>query len=223
MTTTAITSFITGLCVYHGNRSGAAHEARLKELSRMLHPEVRPDARPAAGLEMAAAWAELGPAPRHTYDGIVIPITNELTGVSKERLDLIRSAKSVHFTINSSGGDCRAAESILEALGTKPCSCHITGYAASASAMLAICITGKRTIASNGSMMLHSPSACASGDAKHHRQIADWLERDADKWTDHLVRRTGQPRAVCASWMAGGNRPFNAEQAVHFGLVDAVA
>jgi len=152
----------------------------------------------------------------------IFKIHGELLSVPKDTERAIAKSGHVRLEIDSPGGDVHAALALLDLLRGKVVSTHAT-YAGSASAFLLALAPGKRSIAKDGSVMLHPPSAAVVGTSQDLMREARRVQELTDHLVGRLVERTGQPRGTVEAWLSGPDVRFTAEQSLGLGLVDQVS
>ena len=173
--------------------------------------------------ELARVLAGGGVKPRLQNDTLVVNLTGELLGVPDMLVAMAGSAKAFRFNINSClGGSLHAVYTMLELVGSKPCSAHVAAFAGSAAALLVSMIPGRRSMAPGASLFFHAVHVAAFGSSAELRRQADELDRLSDETAGRLSRRTGQPLAWCRSLADGRDYTFTAAEAKRRGLVDEV-
>lgn len=164
----------------------------------------------------------------YLYDSIVSDdITAEWWGgVSAQSLvPQIRGIKggTVHFRINSPGGDVFAAQAICQAIRDTSAHviAHIDGYAASAATVIATAADEIR--ASEGAMyMVHCGWTFAMGNAIEMRATADLLDKVDGTISAQYARKTGLPEAKVLAIMQAETW-YTAQEAVDAKFIDSIS
>ncbi len=142
------------------------------------------------------------------------------------QLEYLDKAGSGDITmyINSPGGVVSAGLAILDAM--ERCKCDVatvcTGIAASMASVLCACgAKGKRYITPYAELMIHQPLGGISGQASDIERAATHITETKRVLMQLLSDRTGQTiEQVTAD--CDRDSYMNAEQAVTYGLVDAI-
>ena len=130
--------------------------------------------------------------------------------------------KQVHCRINSVGGDVFAGIAIHNMLQTHPggARCTVEGLAASAASVIAM--AGSRTTMLRGAMlMIHQPSALATGEASELRKTADVLDQISGSLVSIYQAKTGKPAEELQA-MLDAETWMSAQEAVAQGFADEV-
>jgi len=130
--------------------------------------------------------------------------------------------KRVHCRINSVGGDVFAGIAIHNMLQTHPggARCTVEGLAASAASVIAM--AGSKTTMLRGAMlMIHNPSALATGEASELRKTADVLDQIRSSLVSIYEAKTGKPAEELQA-MLDAETWLSAEEAVEQGFADEV-
>lgn len=155
---------------------------------------------------------------------LTVELTGELLGLSAGLAELIEQAREVHFRItNCSGGCVRSAIAILNASAGKTVSAHGAGLVASSAALVLALADGKRTLDSNGLILIHQPKLLLLAESGRLRSAAEELDRLTATIIRKLIVRTRQPARRVWQWFHDGDSYFNAERALSCGLIDEVS
>lgn len=129
---------------------------------------------------------------------------------------------TIHFRINSPGGDVFAARAMATAIRQTSAKtiAHIDGYAASASTYVALACD-EVVIAAGGFFMIHNAWTYCAGNANDLDATAALLRKvDASIVADYMAK-TGADEAQITAWM-NAETWFTAEEAIQFGFVDTI-
>ena len=132
--------------------------------------------------------------------------------------------KDIHLYINSPGGVVTAGLAIYDTMNYIKCdvSTICMGLAASMGAfLLAGGAKGKRFALPNAEIMIHQPSGGAKGQATDIKIVADNILKTRKRLNEILAANTGKPIEVIEVDTERDNY-MNAEDAVTYGLIDAV-
>ncbi len=132
--------------------------------------------------------------------------------------------KDIHLYINSPGGVVTAGMAIYDTMNYIKCdvSTICMGLAASMGAfLLAGGAKGKRFALPNAEIMIHQPSGGAKGQATDIKIVADNILKTRKRLNEILAANTGKPIEVIEVDTERDNY-MNAEDAVTYGLIDAV-
>jgi ATP-dependent protease ClpP protease subunit len=132
------------------------------------------------------------------------------------------SVTTIELLLNSPGGFVHEAFAMMAELDRHPARtvAVVTGLAASAATFLA-CSADELVMAPQSELMIHDVWMVAIGDAAHHRQIANELDRMSDQVADLYARKAGGRRDRWRDLMRAETW-YTAEQAVAAGLADRV-
>lgn len=135
----------------------------------------------------------------------------------------------IRMIINSPGGDVSAGLMLYDQMKgmTVPIETCCAGTAASMAVfLLAGGASGGRSILKHGRVMLHEPllsnTECLNGSASSVQQTAEALLETKRCLTGLLARDTGRSPKEIESVLTRESRSFTAEEAVRFGICDAV-
>lgn len=126
---------------------------------------------------------------------------------------------------DAQGGDVLAATRTLQDLTERgfEVSSVVRGMAASAHALLAILHCGRRIIAPDGRLLMHSTRRVVFGSPSELRAEAETLEALNSLIVSALAARTGQSHSTVEGWMIGSTETvFDSSAAVAVGLADAL-
>jgi len=132
--------------------------------------------------------------------------------------------KDINFYINSPGGSVTAGMAIYDTMQYVKCDVCTTciGMAASMGAFLLSGGTkGKRFALPNAEIMIHQPSGGAQGQASEIKINADHILKIRDRLYKILAENTGKPLEQIEADTDRDNW-FSAQEAVEYGLIDAV-
>ena len=132
--------------------------------------------------------------------------------------------KDINFYINSPGGSVTAGMAIYDTMQYVKCDVCTTciGMAASMGAFLLSGGTkGKRFALPNAEIMIHQPSGGAQGQASEIKINADHILKIRDRLNRILAENTGKPIEQIEVDTDRDNW-FSAQEAVEYGLIDAV-
>jgi len=130
--------------------------------------------------------------------------------------------KQVHCRINSVGGDVFAGIAIHNMLQTHPggARCTVEGLAASAASVIAMA-GSKTTMLRGAMMMIHNPSALATGEASELRKTADVLDQIRASLVSIYEAKTGKS-AEELQVMLDAETWLSAQEAVDQGFADEI-
>lgn len=130
--------------------------------------------------------------------------------------------RPVKVRINSPGGSVFEANAIYNMFAqyAGEVTTVIDSLAASAASYLAM-VGKKRSIAQNGMIMIHEPSALTWGDAAEHRKSAELLDKLRDVIVGMYTSRTGTEDKQFRDWMLAETW-FTADEALAAGFVDEI-
>jgi ATP-dependent Clp endopeptidase proteolytic subunit ClpP len=128
----------------------------------------------------------------------------------------------IEVHVHTKGGDVFAGNYIESRmrLSKATINMQIDGTAFSMGAFL-LPSADKRTIVSNGFIMIHQSQGTTRGTAKDHRSNADLLDDMNENFIVGLMRITGKSRKYILKWF-DGDTFFNAKKALKEGLVDSI-
>ncbi len=128
----------------------------------------------------------------------------------------------INIFLHTKGGDVFAGNFIIQRLQNSKA--HITiNVVGTAFSMGAIILTAgdKRTMVSNGFIMVHAPKGGVYGTAQDHRNAAKLLSDMEEQFIQALGTITNLPESKIKKLMNGDNY-FNAKEALKIGLVDEI-
>jgi ATP-dependent Clp endopeptidase proteolytic subunit ClpP len=130
--------------------------------------------------------------------------------------------KQIHCRINSVGGEVFAGIAIHNMLQTHPggARCTVEGLAASAASIIAMA-GSKTTMLRGAMMMIHNPSALASGEASELRKTADVLDQISTSLVAIYQLKTGKSAEELQA-MLDAETWMSAQEAVDQGFADEV-
>jgi ATP-dependent protease ClpP protease subunit len=137
-------------------------------------------------------------------------------------LQASRSGGPVTLRINSVGGDLLSGLALYNFIKGLPDTTAIIDGAAASIASVVMLGAARVLMPENAWIMVHPPSAKMDGEGADHRDLADKLDRSQAQLVDIYAQETGQSREVVESWMASGERWFNAREALAAGLIDEI-
>jgi ATP-dependent protease ClpP protease subunit len=144
-----------------------------------------------------------------------------LLAEARELIEQLTDAPKVLLSIDSFGGDVRAAQLIRESLLGRCPVATITGVCGSA-AVIIMLAAHKVEILPAARVMIHPPNWFASYEqASGLRRMADVLDTISVQFIELLARRTGDLERA-RSWFTGPDFWFTAEEALACGLVDSI-
>jgi ATP-dependent Clp protease protease subunit len=132
--------------------------------------------------------------------------------------------RPIQMYIQSPGGEVYAGMAIYDAIQqiSAPVSTTAVGMTASfGTAVLVSGAAGRRYALPNATIHMHQPHGGTQGQASDIVIHANEYQRMKDRLLDIFVRHTGQPRDIIER-DTDRDIYFDAEQAVEYGLVDAV-
>lgn len=141
-------------------------------------------------------------------------------------LELTDPGKPILLVINSPGGVIDAGFAVWDQIKmiTSPVTTLVTGLAASMGSILSLCAASKRRFATpNSRIMIHQPSIAGyvKGQATDLAIQAKEIKRTHQHLVNLYVKLTGQPLEVIEKAL-DRDRWFTAEEALEFGLIDAI-
>jgi ATP-dependent protease ClpP protease subunit len=137
-------------------------------------------------------------------------------------LQASRGSGPVTLRINSIGGDLLSGLALYNQIKGFPDTIAIIDGAAASIASVVMLGAGRVLMPENAWVMVHPPSAKMDGEGKAHRELAELLDRSQAQLVDIYVQETGQSCEVVQSWMASGERWFDASEALAAGLIDEI-
>ena len=132
--------------------------------------------------------------------------------------------RPIQIYINSPGGSVYAGMAIYDAINSiaPPVATTAVGLTASFGTVILTAGTkGMRYALPNATIHMHQPHGGAQGQTSDLMIQAKEFDRMKDKLTNIFVQQTGQPRQVILE-DNDRDRYFSAEEAVEYGLIDAV-
>lgn len=134
--------------------------------------------------------------------------------------------KTVRVFLNSPGGEVDAGMVIVDLLlsSKMDIDIYVAGIAASMAAIIACCgKKGKRFILPSSKIMLHEPSLVSGNqNASSLENISKKLNATRDRLNQLIAEHSGKGIEEIQRIMTGTDHWMNAEEAVAFGLVDAI-
>jgi len=131
-------------------------------------------------------------------------------------------AKRVILNVNSPGGLLRPALGMVNAL--LECEAETESRITSALSAGSLIALGcdKVRIYHNGSVMIHKAHLASCGDADHHADVADLLNREDRAIAEFFSKRTGNDVPTVLEWMHGGGFSMYGREAVTYGFASEV-
>ena len=141
-------------------------------------------------------------------------------------LELIDPGKPILFVINSPGGSVDAGFAIWDQVKmiSSPVTTLVTGLAASMGSILSLCAAPKKRFATpNCRIMIHQPSIMGMirGQATDLAIQAEEIAKTRKGLVDIYVKATGKEAKIIEKAL-DRDRWFSAQEALDFGLLDAI-
>ncbi len=131
--------------------------------------------------------------------------------------------KNINIKFHCYGGVVFEGNVIMNTLSTAKAfvTIDVVGVAASMGGLI-LQKAGKRRIARNGFVMVHSPTSSQSGNAREFESTAKLLRDMEDNFTEEFHAKTGKPKEDISKLFDGNDYWFPAKEALKYGLVDEI-
>ncbi len=134
--------------------------------------------------------------------------------------------KEIYLYINSNGGSVSAGNTIISTMNFIKPDVSTILYGGTAASMGAMILSSgakeKRFALPYSRVMCHAPSGNSGGKVGDMKVTYQEIEKIKDNLNQRLADNTGQPLEVIEKMMDGPDKWFSAEEAVEYGLIDAI-
>ncbi len=167
----------------------------------------------------SAPWLELRNVAETSAELYLYSVVGPLPGAANAIASLPGlGMRTLNVHITSTGGSVFSGFAVYNALNSYPgrVVVYVDGLAASVASFIAMAGDEIR-MAQNAMLMIHAPSASASGGAEEMRVTADMLDKLTDSMRDAYAARSGLKPEAVAAYMATDSW-FSADEALRLGL-----